>query len=372
MTARLRLPSAAALALALALGSSPGLTQPATGITLVISDVLPPWGAGGGWAALPDGAFSPKNLALTTDTSLALAAGTYDVFWVQDAEHLTPMLIGADIVVAGGAMTELAVNTGVRIRVDDWVPPLDPQNGYFGAILDDGRDAITNWTRGTDPMLLPPGVYDFYWETDRTDDRDPVWITEATVQPPFGGVGLELREENGRIVVVAVVPGGAAEAAGVAAGDIIARADGTVLDGMTLTDAVAVLRGDPGAVLRLTIDRAGNPQREILVTRRSVAFAVVVGVGGGIRAVPDPGLPPLEQTGGWWGITFADDGPDAIANWAENTDEPLLAGVWTYDVYWVQNPGDEPRLVAEDVAVALTIVDVPIPPATTGPAPVTK
>ena len=372
MTARLRLPSAAALSLALALGSSPSWAQPATGITLVISDILPPWGAGGGWAALPADTFSAKGLTLTTDNSINLPAGTYDIYWAQDAEHANaPMQLAADVVVAAGTMTEIAVNTGIRLLVDDWVPPLDPVNGYFEAVLNDGRDAVTNWTRGTDPLLLPPGVYDFYWETDRTDDRLPIWVADATIEPPFGGVGLEVAEENGRIVVVRVVPGGAAEAAGVAAGDILARADGTVLDGMALTDAVAILRGEAGEALRLTIIRPDSPQRDVQVTRRPVAFTLTIGVGGGIRAVPEPGVPPLTETGGRWGIAFAGQGPEAIHTWGENTDEPLLAGFAAYDVYWVQNPGDEPRLVAEDVAVPQrTIIDVPIPPA--AGAPVTK
>jgi hypothetical protein len=373
MTARLRLASAAALLLALSFGSVPGQAQPAgTGITLVIADVLPAWGTGGGWTALPADAFSPKGLTLTTEPSLTLAPGTYDVFWVQDEEHaVAPVQIGTDVVVADGAMTELAVNTGVRIRVDDWVPPLDPVHGYLQAVLADGRNAITNWTRGTDPMVLPAGDYDFYWETDDTDDHDPVLIGQAVVQAPFAGVGLELREQDGRIVVVSVVAGGAAEAAGVAPGDIIARADGTVLDGMALGDAVAVLRGGAGEALRLTIIRADAPQREVLVTRREVAFTVTIAVGGAIRAVPEPGVPALAETGGWWGIALADQGLEYLLNWAEDTDQPLLAGPWTYDVYWAQNPDEEPRLVAEDVAVGLTIVDVPIPPADT-PAPATK
>jgi hypothetical protein len=78
--------------------------------------------------------------------------------------------------------------------------------------------------------------------------------------------------------------------------------------------------------------------------------------------VPQPGVPPLTETGGWWAIAFPDEDPIFYVNRGNDTAEPLLAGATTYDVYWAQNPDEPPRLIAEDVAVALEIVDVPIPP----------
>jgi carboxyl-terminal processing protease len=76
----------------------------------------------------------------------------------------------------------------------------------------------------------------------------------------FGGLGIEVGMEDGFIRVIAPIDGTPAEAAGVQAGDLIIRLDDTPVKGLTLNEAVKMMRGDPGEEIVLTIVREGQDQ----------------------------------------------------------------------------------------------------------------
>ncbi|OQW90991.1 MAG: peptidase S41, partial [Beggiatoa sp. IS2] len=71
----------------------------------------------------------------------------------------------------------------------------------------------------------------------------------------FGGLGIEVGMDNGFVKVIAPIDDTPAERAGVKAGDTIVRLDDTPVKGMTLNDAVKVMRGEPGSQILLTIVR---------------------------------------------------------------------------------------------------------------------
>jgi len=71
----------------------------------------------------------------------------------------------------------------------------------------------------------------------------------------FGGLGIEVTMENGFIKVVAPIDDTPAQRAGIQAGDLIIRLDDTPVKGMTLTEAVKIMRGKPGKGIKLTIVR---------------------------------------------------------------------------------------------------------------------
>ncbi len=74
----------------------------------------------------------------------------------------------------------------------------------------------------------------------------------------FGGLGIEVTMENGFVKVVSPIDDTPAQRAGVEAGDLIIRLDDTPVKGMTLTDAVKIMRGKPGEPILLTIVREGE------------------------------------------------------------------------------------------------------------------
>jgi len=84
----------------------------------------------------------------------------------------------------------------------------------------------------------------------------------------FGGLGIEVGMENGFVKVIAPIDDTPAQRAGVQSGDLIIRLDDTPVKGMTLGDAVKVMRGKPGSEIELTIVREGLDQPlKINITR---------------------------------------------------------------------------------------------------------
>jgi len=73
----------------------------------------------------------------------------------------------------------------------------------------------------------------------------------------FGGLGIEISMEDGFVKVVAPIDDTPAQRAGMKAGDLIIRLDDKSVKGMSLTDAVKIMRGEPGSPITLTVVREG-------------------------------------------------------------------------------------------------------------------
>lgn len=84
----------------------------------------------------------------------------------------------------------------------------------------------------------------------------------------FGGLGIEVGMEDGFVKVISPIDDTPASHAGVKAGDLIIRLDKEPVKGMTLNDAVKVMRGKPGSDIVLTIVREGEDKPlKITITR---------------------------------------------------------------------------------------------------------
>ena len=73
----------------------------------------------------------------------------------------------------------------------------------------------------------------------------------------FGGLGIEVTQEEGWVKVISPMDGTPAEAAGVLAGDFITAVDGESLMGLTLDEAIAKLKGPAGSEVIITVAREG-------------------------------------------------------------------------------------------------------------------
>ncbi len=74
----------------------------------------------------------------------------------------------------------------------------------------------------------------------------------------FGGLGIEVTMENGYVKVVSPIDDTPAQRAGMEAGDLVIRLDEKPVKGMTLTEAVKIMRGKPGSDIVLTVIREGE------------------------------------------------------------------------------------------------------------------
>ncbi len=81
----------------------------------------------------------------------------------------------------------------------------------------------------------------------------------------FGGLGIEVGMDNGFVKVISPIDDTPAQRAGIQAGDLIIRLDDTPVKGMTLTEAVKIMRGIPGSSIKLTIVRE-NEEKPLKIT----------------------------------------------------------------------------------------------------------
>ena len=134
-------------------------------------------------------------------------------------------------------LDELRTFTEVFSRIKaDYVEPVEDKK-----LLE---DAVQGMLSGLDPH----SAY-----LDAESFRDMRVETEGQ----FGGLGIEVTMENGFVKVVSPIEDTPAARAGVKPGDLIIRLDDKAVKGMTLTEAVRVMRGKPGTDITLTIVREG-------------------------------------------------------------------------------------------------------------------
>ena len=94
-------------------------------------------------------------------------------------------------------------------------------------------------------------------------------LQEGT-QGEFGGLGIEVGTDEFGVRVIAPIDDTPAARAGVKAGDIIIKIDDKVTRGMTLPEAVKLMRGKPRTPITLTIGRKDVPQPIELKLMRDV------------------------------------------------------------------------------------------------------
>ncbi len=100
----------------------------------------------------------------------------------------------------------------------------------------------------------------------------------------FGGLGIEITMEEGFVKVIAPIEDTPAYEAGVLAGDYIIQIDETPVFGLTLNEAVELMRGKKGEAIIITISRANTEPFEIEIIRdyikiRSVKSEVLNNIG---------------------------------------------------------------------------------------------
>ena len=91
----------------------------------------------------------------------------------------------------------------------------------------------------------------------------------------FGGLGIEVTMENGLVRVVSPIDDTPAFRSGVKAGDLISHLDGKAVQGLTLSQAVELMRGKVGTDIKLTIRRVGTEPFEVNITRAVIPIRTV-------------------------------------------------------------------------------------------------
>ena len=125
------------------------------------------------------------------------------------------------------------------------------------------ENAIRGMLQGLDP-------HSSYLSADEFSD-----LQEGTTGE-FGGLGLEVDADDGFIRVVAPIDDTPAARAGIRPGDLIIRLNDRSTRGMDLSEAVTLMRGEPGTDITLTITRDGEDEPLEITLTRSVVQVVSV------------------------------------------------------------------------------------------------
>ncbi len=138
----------------------------------------------------------------------------------------------------------------------------------FGQIFDRVRDSYVEEVtdeelieKAIDGMLTGLDPHSGYMDEDVWDEM------QMDTQGKFGGLGIEITMEEGFVKVISPIEDTPAYRAGVKAGDYIIQIEETPVYGLTLTEAVELLRGERGAPIKITISREGLEPFEIEIVR---------------------------------------------------------------------------------------------------------
>ncbi|MEI2780316.1 MAG: S41 family peptidase [Candidatus Competibacter sp.] len=134
-------------------------------------------------------------------------------------------------------LDELRTFTGVLDAVkQDYVEPVKD------------KDLLENAIRGMLSNLDPHSAF---------LDAEAFQDLQVGTSGEFGGLGIEVGQEDGFIKVITPIDDTPAQRAGIRAGDLIIRLDDTSVKGMALSDAIQRMRGKPNTAITLTIVREG-------------------------------------------------------------------------------------------------------------------
>ncbi|UWR05246.1 S41 family peptidase (plasmid) [Ruegeria conchae] len=92
----------------------------------------------------------------------------------------------------------------------------------------------------------------------------------------FGGLGIEVTQEEGFVKVVSPMDDTPADAAGIEAGDFITHVDGESILGLTLDKAVDLMRGPVGSEIVITVVREGEQEPfDVTIVRDTIKLTAV-------------------------------------------------------------------------------------------------
>lgn len=106
--------------------------------------------------------------------------------------------------------------------------------------------------------------------------RDAFENLQNTTSGEFSGLGLEVGMEDGYVKIIAPIDGSPAAEAGLQSGDVILKLDETPVQGMSLNEAIDLMRGPKGSKIELSIGRPGESQPfEVTLVRDTIKVASV-------------------------------------------------------------------------------------------------
>ena len=138
----------------------------------------------------------------------------------------------------------------------------------FGQIFDKVRSEYVEEV--TDQELIEKAIDGMLTGLDPHSGymNEEVWEEmQMDTQGKFGGLGIEITMEEGFVKVISPIEDSPAFEAGILAGDFIIQIDDTPVFGLTLNEAVELMRGEKGEPITITISREDTEPFEVNIIR---------------------------------------------------------------------------------------------------------
>ncbi len=101
---------------------------------------------------------------------------------------------------------------------------------------------------------------------------------KSSVENEFGGVGITVSLETGKLAIVSPIYGSPAYRAGIRGGDRILEIDGRSTDGITMDEAIRRMKGKIGTSVKVAVEHAaGGPREDVELTRELIRADSVLG-----------------------------------------------------------------------------------------------
>ena len=131
----------------------------------------------------------------------------------------------------------------------------------------DDRTLLENAIKGMLSQLDPHSVY---------LDKNALSNLEEKTTGNYGGLGIEITIEDGFVKVIAPMDGTPADKADIEAGDLIIQLDEKPVRGLSLSESIDIMRGEPGSEIKLLIIRDGQPApNEVILIREVINVSSV-------------------------------------------------------------------------------------------------
>jgi len=181
---------------------------------------------------------------------------------------VTAMIIGAFL--AGMAMTRPFV--GAEAANSETYRQLNLFGDVFERVREDYVEEVD------DPEIIEAAINGMLQSLDpHSSYMNPKNFRDMQIQTrgEFGGLGIEVTMENGFVKVVSPIDETPAMAAGLKSGDYITHLDGEQVLGMTLSEAVELMRGPIGTPITITIAREGKEPFDVVIIRDKIQIRSV-------------------------------------------------------------------------------------------------
>jgi len=174
----------------------------------------------------------------------------------------------------GPELRERLASSSARVRAED---EGEPTREELAALLWEAWDILEQEFIAPEKVVAQDMIYGAIRGMVQTLDDPytsfveplPAAIMDEDMQGSFEGIGASVRMEDGRLIIERFLPGSPAREAGLLEGDAILEADGRSLEGLTAVEAIALIRGPEGSIVRLLVSRQGVDEPFVVPVRRA-------------------------------------------------------------------------------------------------------